>query len=142
MSVDRVALSRGDLPRVVEHLRDWEASNGYPAGLHVGDVGWHARLPADQFDGTLAYVQDGTWVAFALVEPGLVRPRFAPAAISYDPEVAAVLAEGVDAVDGAEVLCDADPRHAVSGCARGARLGGGHGLVDLPLPLPVGQGRV
>jgi GNAT superfamily N-acetyltransferase len=109
VSVDRVSLSRDDLPRVVEHLRAWEARDGYPGGLHVGDVGWHARLPADQFDGTLvAFVREDAWVAFALVEPGLVRPRLAPAA-TYDPEVAAALADAADAVDGVDVLCDADP---------------------------------
>ena len=109
MTVERLSLARADLPVVVATLREWEATGGCPGGLHVGDVGWHARLPDDQLDGTLeAYVRDGEWVAFAVVEPGLVRPRLAPTS-AFDPDVAEALAEAVDAVAGPEVFSDADP---------------------------------
>ena len=109
MAVQRVVLGRTDLPVAVATLRAWESAGGYPGGLHAGDVGWHARLPDDQLDGTLeAYVRNGEWVAFALVEPGLVRPRLSPTQV-FDAEVAQAVAEAVDAVEGDEVFSDADP---------------------------------
>ncbi|MBA3232863.1 MAG: hypothetical protein H0T17_02785 [Propionibacteriales bacterium] len=109
MAIDETILSRADLPDIVATLMAWEGEASYPLGLHVGDVGWHARLPDDELDGTMrAFSRNGVWVAFGLFEPGLVRPRIAPG-LAYDAEVARAVADAVQAMPQPQVCTDADP---------------------------------
>jgi ribosomal protein S18 acetylase RimI-like enzyme len=102
-------LERQQLDQLIETLRAWELPGGYPLGLHVGDVGWHARLPDDKLDGTVRVLKrDGDVVAAGLFEPGLARPRLAPG-YETNPDVCSALADEIETDRGEQVWSDAAP---------------------------------
>lgn len=102
-------LERRELDQLVSTLCRWETPSGYPLGLHVGDVGWHARLPDADFIGTVRLLeQDGVVVAAGLFEPGLARPRLAPG-YDTDAAVCAALADEIETDTGEQVWSDAAP---------------------------------
>ena len=102
-------LRRRELDELVGTLCTWETPSGYPLGLHVGDVGWHARLPDEQLAGTVRVLeQDGVAVAAGLFEPGLARPRLAPG-YETDAVVCVALADEIETDPGEQVWSDAAP---------------------------------
>jgi GNAT superfamily N-acetyltransferase len=102
-------LGREQLDELIETLRAWETPGGYPLGLHAGDVGWHARLPDNQLDGTVRVLElDGDVAAAGLFEPGLARPRLAPGC-ETDPDVCTALADEIGTDPGEQVWSDAAP---------------------------------
>ena len=102
-------LGRDRLGEVTRILAAWEPPGGSPLGLHVGDIGWHARLPDVEFDGTVRVLERaGGVVAVGVFEPGLARPRLAPGA-ETDPVVCAALADEVESDPGEQVWSDAAP---------------------------------
>ena len=108
MSVHQVGYDR-NVDELVSAMAAWEPAGGHVAGLHVGDVGWHQRLPAEEYDDTvLGWWRDGRLVAAALIEGPAARPRIAPGSLD-DPEVCGALADVLDALPAAEVWSDAQP---------------------------------
>jgi GNAT superfamily N-acetyltransferase len=102
-------LERHQLDELVTSLRAWESPGGYPLGLHVGDVGWHARLGDEKLGGSVRVLErDGDVVAAGLFEPGLARPRLAPGC-ETDPDVCAALADEIETDPGEQVWSDAAP---------------------------------
>lgn len=102
-------LGRDDLSAVTRVLAAWEPPGGSPLGLHVGDVGWHARLPDEQFAGTVRVLEEaGDVVAVGLFEPGLARPRLAPGR-ETDPAVCVALADEIETDPAEQVWSDAAP---------------------------------
>jgi ribosomal protein S18 acetylase RimI-like enzyme len=102
-------LRRRELDELVSTLCTWETPGGYPLGLHVGDVGWHARLPDEQLTGTVRVLeQDAVVVAAGLFEPGLARPRLAPG-YETDAAVCAAVADEIEGDPDEQVWSDAAP---------------------------------
>lgn len=102
-------LQRQQLDELIETLQAWEPPGGYPLGLHVGDVGWQARLPDDKLDGSVRVLElDGDVVAAGLFEPGLARPRLAPGC-ETNPDVCSALADEIGTDPGEQVWSDAAP---------------------------------
>jgi GNAT superfamily N-acetyltransferase len=102
-------LERNQLGELISTLRAWEPGGGSPVGLHVGDVGWHARMPDDQLDGTIrVFERGGRVVAAGLFEPGLARPRLAPGH-ETDAAVCEAVADEIERDPAEQVWSDAAP---------------------------------
>lgn len=97
---------RADCSALLDQLAVWENHRGYAGSdLHVGDVGWALKEPDDRL-GLHAWWAGDRLVACALVEPGLMRPRFAPEARA-DLLVAEAVAEVAERQEG-EAWSDAE----------------------------------
>ena len=99
MSLQHHTHTRHDCADLVSALGALEPPGGYAgASLHAGDVGWALALPDDAWTLHSWWYADRL-AACVLVEPGLVRPRFAPEALG-DAEVARAVADVADAEHG------------------------------------------
>ena len=88
--------TRDDCADLVSALAGLEAPGGYAgASLHAGDVGWALANPDDTWTLHSWWYADRL-AACVLVEPQVVRPRFAPGALG-DAEVARAVADLADA---------------------------------------------
>ncbi|QIG44206.1 GNAT family N-acetyltransferase [Nocardioides anomalus] len=101
-------LDRPDAAALVAQVAGWDAGRRYVgAELHAGDLGWHLRGP----DQVLAGTVHGWWradglVAVAEIEDATARPRVRPD-LRADPEVAAAVADVVDALPGEQQWSEA-----------------------------------
>lgn len=94
---------------MVLEVATWDAGHPYAAWVHAGDVAWLMRQP----DGLLAEQLHGWWdddelVALSINDPDMARPKVRPDR-SHDPALAASLADVVEALTGAHLVCDAEP---------------------------------
>lgn len=106
--VQHRVLDRDGAAALVPELAQWDAGRGYVgAELHAGDLGWHLRVADEKLAGTV----HGWWsgaelVAVALLEGTTARPRVRPD-LKEDLEVAAAVADEVDAMAGPELWTEA-----------------------------------